>query len=51
MISNTIAYLFPGSISRPRFFDLLSRQDGMDLPSMEERREEVSAHVEMHAGV
>src|SRR5208283_3622084 len=27
-------------------FDLLSRQDGTDLPSMEERREEVSVHVE-----
>jgi CIC family chloride channel protein len=46
MISNTIAYLISRQYQRTSLFDLLSRQDGMDLPSMEERREEVSLHVE-----
>jgi CIC family chloride channel protein len=46
MISNTIAYLISRQYQPTSLFDLLSRQDGMDLPSMEERREEVVAHVE-----
>jgi CIC family chloride channel protein len=46
MISNTIAYLISRQYQRTSLFDLLSRQDGMDLPSMEERREEVSVLVE-----
>jgi chloride channel protein, CIC family len=46
MISNAIAYLISRQYQPTSLFDLLSRQDGMDLPSMEERREEVVAHVE-----
>jgi CIC family chloride channel protein len=46
MISNTIAYLISRQYQQAPLFDLLSRQDGMDLPSMEERREVVSVHVE-----
>jgi CIC family chloride channel protein len=46
MISNTIAYLISRQYQNASLFDLLSHQDGMDLPSMEERREEVSVHVE-----
>ena len=46
MISNTIAYLISRQYQQTSLFDLLSRQDGMDLPSMEARREEVSVHVE-----
>jgi len=46
MISNTIAYLISRQYQQTSLFDLLSRQDGMDLPSMEERREEISVHVE-----
>jgi CIC family chloride channel protein len=46
MISNTIAYLISRQYQPTSLFDLLSRQDGMDLPSMEERREEVSVQVE-----
>jgi CIC family chloride channel protein len=46
MISNTIAYLISRQYQQTSLFDLLSRQDGMELPSMEERREEVSVHVE-----
>ncbi len=46
IISNTIAYLISRQYQPTSLFDLLSRQDGMDLPSMEERREEASVHVE-----
>jgi CIC family chloride channel protein len=46
MISNAIAYLISRQYQQTSLFDVLSRQDGMDLPSMEERREEVSMHVE-----
>ena len=46
MVSNTIAYLISRQYQQTSLFDLLSRQDGMDLPSMEERREEASLRVE-----
>ena len=46
MISNTIAYLISRQYQKTSLFDLLSRQDGMDLPSMEEHGEEVYLHVE-----
>jgi chloride channel protein, CIC family len=46
MISNTIAYLISRQYQSVSLFDLLSRQDGLDLPSMEERREEMAVHVE-----
>lgn len=40
MISNAIAYLISRRNQKVSLFDELSRQDGMNLPSMEERREE-----------
>jgi CIC family chloride channel protein len=46
IISNTIAYLISRNYQETALFDLLSRQDGMDLPSMEARREEAFVHVE-----
>jgi CIC family chloride channel protein len=46
MISNTLAYLISRSAQRVPIFDMLSRQDGLDLPSMEEQREEDVLHVE-----
>ena len=46
MISNTIAYLISRQYQKTPLFDLLSRQDGLDLPSMEERREETTLRVE-----
>jgi chloride channel protein, CIC family len=46
MVSNTIAYLICRQYQPTSLFDILSRQDGMDLPSMEENREEVTLHVE-----
>ena len=39
MISNTIAYFVSRQFQRHPLFDVLSRQDGTDLPSMEEERE------------
>ncbi len=39
MISNTIAYLVSRQFQDMALFDLLGRQDGTDLPSMEEERE------------
>jgi CIC family chloride channel protein len=46
MISNTIAYLISRKYQRTPLFDLLSKQEGVDLPSMEERREEQALLVE-----
>jgi CIC family chloride channel protein len=46
MISNTIAYVISRQYQRTPLFDLLSRQDDVDLPSMEERREEQTPLVE-----
>jgi CIC family chloride channel protein len=46
MISNTIAYLISRKYQRTPLFDLLSRQDGVDLPNMEMRREEQGLLVE-----
>ena len=51
IISNTIAYLISRSLQPAPIFDLLSRQDGLDLPSLEEERELAVLRVEdaMHA--
>jgi CIC family chloride channel protein len=51
MISNTIAYFVSRQFQRDALFDLLSHQDGVDLPSMEEEREAQARAVEdvMHA--
>lgn len=46
MVSNTIAYLISRKYQSVAIFDMLSRQDGMDLPSMEEQREETALRVE-----
>jgi len=46
MISNTIAYLINLKYQPTALFDLLSRQEGVDLPSMEELREQSPLLVE-----
>jgi len=46
MVSSLIAYLISRSYQKVPLFDLLSRQDGIILPSIEERREQVSLVVE-----
>ncbi len=54
IISNAIAYFISRSFQRTPIFDLLSRQDGLDLPSLEEERElevlRVEDALEMRTG-
>jgi len=46
ILANGIAYVISRSLQPVPIFDLLSRQDGLDLPSLEEQREEVILRVE-----
>ncbi len=46
LISNTLAYVISRRWQPTPIFDLLTQQDGLTLPSMEERREEQVLHVE-----
>ena len=46
MISNTIAYLVSRKYQDVALFDLLAKQDDLELPSMEEQREQVVLRVE-----
>lgn len=46
IVANTIAYLISRATQPVPIFDLLTHQDGLELPSMEERREETVLRVE-----
>jgi len=46
MISNAAAYLLSRRYQKDGLFDVVSRQDGIELPSMEHRREAVVRRVE-----
>ncbi len=46
IVANTFAYVISRALQPTPIFDLLSRQDGLDLPSMEEQREENILRVE-----
>ena len=46
ILANTIAYLLSRSLAPEPIFELFTHQDGLDLPSMEERREEVGLRLE-----
>jgi CIC family chloride channel protein len=46
MISNTIAYLISRRYQDVALFDILAKQDDMELPSMEEQREQIVLRVE-----
>ena len=46
MIANTLAYLVSRRFQPVPIFDLLTRQDGLSLPSMEEAREHATLTVE-----
>ena len=46
MISNTIAYLISRKYQHAALFDLLAKQDNLELPSMEEQREQAVLRVE-----
>ncbi|HEV2423550.1 MAG TPA: chloride channel protein [Terriglobia bacterium] len=46
VISNAIAYVISRRCQKVPIFDMLSRQEGMDLPSLEAQREESTLRVE-----
>jgi CIC family chloride channel protein len=46
IVANTIAYVISRAMMPAPIFDVLSRQDGLELPSMEEQREESILRVE-----
>jgi CIC family chloride channel protein len=46
MVANTFAYFISRTLMPVAIFDLLSHQDGLELPSMEEQREESILRVE-----
>jgi CIC family chloride channel protein len=46
IVANTIAYVISRALVPAPIFDVLSRQDGLELPSMEEQREESILRVE-----
>jgi chloride channel protein, CIC family len=46
ILANTLAFLISRSIQPVGIFETFTRQDGLDLPSMEEQREESTLHIE-----
>jgi CIC family chloride channel protein len=46
IVANTFAYVISRGLQPIAIFDVLTRQDGLDLPSMEEQREEGILRVE-----
>jgi CIC family chloride channel protein len=46
IVANTFAYVISRALQPVAIFDTLSRQDGLELPSMEEQREESILRVE-----
>jgi len=46
IVANTCAYVVSRALPRTPIFDLLTRQDGLVLPSLEEQREETILRVE-----
>jgi chloride channel protein, CIC family len=46
MVSNTIAYLIGRRFQPTPIFEVMTREDGLDLPSMEEGREQTTLRVE-----
>ncbi len=46
ILANTIAYLISRSLQPVPILEIFTHQDGLDLPSMEEQREESNLHLE-----
>ncbi len=46
ILANTIAYLLSRSLQPVPILEIFTHQDGLDLPSMEEQREESDLHLE-----
>ncbi|HET7207767.1 MAG TPA: chloride channel protein [Terriglobales bacterium] len=51
IVANTLAYVISRALQPTPIFDMLTRQDGLELPSLEEEREETILRVEdaMHS--
>jgi chloride channel protein, CIC family len=46
ILANTLAFLVSRSLQPVGIFEIFTHQDGLDLPSMEEQREESTLHIE-----
>ena len=46
IVANTLAYVVSRGLQRTPIFDVLTRQDGLELPSLEEQREQIVLRVE-----
>jgi CIC family chloride channel protein len=46
ILANTIAYLIARNLDPVPIFEVFTKQEGLDLPSMEEMREEERMHIE-----
>jgi chloride channel protein, CIC family len=46
IVGNTLAYVVSRALQPAPIFDMLTRQDGLELPSLEEQREQASWRVE-----
>jgi len=46
ILANTLAFLISRSLQPVGIFEIFTQQDGLDLPSMEEQREESGLHIE-----
>jgi chloride channel protein, CIC family len=46
IVANTLAYVISRGLEPTPIFDLLTRQDGLHLPSLEEQREQIVLRVE-----
>ena len=46
IVANTLAYVISRALQPVPIFDMLTRQDGLELPSLEEQREEAVLRVE-----
>jgi CIC family chloride channel protein len=46
ILANTIAFLVARSLQPVGIFEIFTHQDGLDLPSLEEQREEPTLHIE-----
>jgi chloride channel protein, CIC family len=46
IVANTLAYVISRGLQPTPIFDLLTRQDGLELPSLEEQREQTVLRVE-----
>ncbi|MBV8675069.1 MAG: chloride channel protein [Acidobacteriaceae bacterium] len=46
ILANTVAYLLARSLQPVPIFEIFTQQDGLELPSMEEQREERVLHIE-----